>query len=100
MDKKEILKQLGDLPEEDYDEFVSIFYEETRGRLRLIAESLSTFDSPAIAKLAHGIKGSSANLRLVQISEIAKSLQEAAQANNQTQVLSSFEQLRSLIPEA
>ena len=100
MDKKEILKQLGDIPEEDYDEFVSIFYEESRGRLKLIAASLSPFDSPAIAKLAHGIKGSSANLRLIQISEIAKSLQDAAQANNQTQVINSFEQLRSLIPEA
>ena len=100
MDKNEILKQLGDIPEETYDEFVLIFYEETRGRLKLIAEEMATFNCPAIAKLAHGIKGSAANLRLIQIQEVAKCLQEAAESNNQIQVSKFFELLRSLIPEA
>ena len=100
MDKKEILRQLGDIPEEDYDEFVLIFYEETRDRLKLITEEMAALNCSAIAKLAHGIKGSSANLRLIQIQEVAKCLQEAAESNNQIQVSKSFELLRSLIPEA
>jgi len=33
MDKQEILKQLGDIPEEIYDGIVQSFYEETRDRI-------------------------------------------------------------------
>lgn len=100
MDKDEILKQLNGIPEDVYDEIVLGFYEETRGRLKDISEAIGVFDQSALVRLAHGIKGSAANLRLVHIQEIAETLQKAAESNDQAQVIKSFELLKSLVPAA
>ncbi|MBF0503649.1 MAG: Hpt domain-containing protein [Candidatus Omnitrophica bacterium] len=98
MDKKEILNELGGLPEDVYDELVLIFWDETRGRLKDMTQAVLAHDWTAVDRLAHGIKGSAANLRLTTIRDVAKEMQEAAKANDQPQVSRLFEFLKSLIP--
>jgi len=98
MDKKEILKQLGDIPESVYDEIVLGFYDETRSRLKLISEAIDSSNWSVIDKLAHSIKGSSANLRLISIQKIAESLQEAVRLNNHELIKENFENLKTLVP--
>ena len=98
-ENKEILKQLGDIPEDIYDEIVHGFYEETRERLKLISEYISSLNWSAIARAAHGIKGSSANLRLFEIQAIAEGLQGAAESNDPDMVKKLADQLKPLIPD-
>ena len=98
MDKKDILKQLGDMPEEIYDEIVRGFYDETRGHLEKISKAIAAADWTTIDREAHGIKGSSANLRLSQISEAAKSMQDAAKTLDLSETIKLYELLNTLIP--
>ena len=98
MDKKEILTQLGGISEAVYNKIVLAFCEETHDRLKNIADAIDTANWLAVEKLAHGIKGSAANLRLIQIQEAAQCLQEAAKSNDHIKVSKSFELLKSLVP--
>ena len=91
MDKKDILSQLGDMPQEVYDQIACIFYDETRDRLKVMAQAAGAGNWPMIAKIAHSIKGSAANLRLIQIQEAAQGLQDCAQANDRVRVNKSLE---------
>ena len=100
MDKKEILKDLRGIPEDVYDMIVLTFYEETRGHLKELALAVEASNWTAIRSLAHGIKGSAANLRLFQIQHAAQSLQDASKLNDHEQVVKLFELLKSLVADA
>jgi len=98
MDKQEILKEMGGIPEEVYDDIVKSFYDEARGILQIVSKSISNSDYPTVAKLTHGIKGSAANLYLTQIQEAAKCMEVAAKAANAEDVRKYLQDLVSLIP--
>ena len=95
--KEEILKSMGGIPEEVYDAIVVSFYEEAKGRVETISNAMKSNDFDTIAKAAHGIKGSAANLRLTQIQDNAKALEHAAKSSNAVDVAKWQEQLTRLI---
>ena len=95
--KEEILKAMGGIPEEVYDAIVVSFYEEARARVATIAKAIESNDFDTIARAAHGIKGSAANLRLISIQDTAKALEYAAKSSNQADISKWQEQLVRLM---
>ncbi len=87
-DKQRILKELGDLPEEVYDELVEMFIAQARPQIAEIRECLTKKDLPRIAFLAHTVKGTSANLRIAPIFEAAKTLEAEVKADARSEVIS------------
>ena len=96
--KQEILKIMGDIPEDVYDDIVVSFYEEARERLKAIKSSIGSNNFEGVAQGAHAIKGSGGNLYLTEIQAAAKSLEDAARAKNTNGVVQCLDQLTRLIP--
>ena len=96
--KQEILKAMGDIPEEIYDTIVASFYQETTSRLLMVEQSLNNNDMKEIALAAHAIKGAAANLHLTPIYESAKALEMAAKIHHSEEVSRHLAQLKTLIP--
>ena len=76
--KEQILEELGGLPEELYDELVASFIENAQNQFIELEKAISGNDSVSISKIAHSLKGSSANLRLGNIQELASFVEKSA----------------------
>ena len=96
--KEEILKIMGGIPEEAYDAIVLVFYQEARQRLAGIKLAIESNNLEGVSQGAHAIKGSAGNLRLMQIQDMAKSLEDAAKAKNAAGMILCQEELLRLIP--
>jgi len=80
MNCKELAQRLG-LEEEEYLELLELFVETTGSNLAKLQGGLDASDSRQVLEAAHTIKGSSANLGLMEISEAAKGIEEKARQN-------------------
>ena len=81
MNCKELAENLG-LEEEEYLELLELFVETTASNLERLQSGLATGDSGQVSEAAHTIKGSSANLGLLDIAESAKGIEERARHNS------------------
>jgi HPt (histidine-containing phosphotransfer) domain-containing protein len=81
VDTKEIAGILG-ISEAHIPLLVGAFLDESKDILAKLLESVSSNNYPDIALHSHSIKGSSANLRLNDISECALGLEHAAKASD------------------
>ncbi len=75
VDKMKILEELGDLPEEMYDELVADYVSLMKGKIGELQELLDRKDYDEFGNLAHFIKGASVNLRLPGPQEHARILE-------------------------
>ena len=78
LNKEEILKELGDLPEEMYDEIVLDFITQANEEIISMKEALNNNDFDSVSKIAHSIKGSSGNLRIYDVQLISRSIETEA----------------------
>jgi len=85
--KQRILDDLGGIPEAVYDELLNDLIKQVRDNLAELNKSLPGEDFDSISKIAHTIKGSSANLRMTKISEAAKALEISAKEEKDKQTL-------------
>lgn len=81
MKHKEFAERLG-LEEEEYLELLELFVETTGSNLVKLQGGLDACDSRQVLEAAHTIKGSSANLGLAAIAEVAKEVEEKARQNS------------------
>ena len=81
MNCKELAENLG-LEEEEYLELLELFVETTASNLDRLQSGLAEGDSGEVSEAARTIKGSSANLGLMEIAESAKGIEEMARRNN------------------
>ena len=81
MNCKELADNLG-LEEEEYLELLELFVETTASNLDRLQSGITEGDSGEVSEAAHTIKGSSANLGLMDIAESAKGIEERARQNN------------------
>ncbi|NLO92325.1 MAG: Hpt domain-containing protein [Elusimicrobia bacterium] len=77
MEKKQILAELGDIPERVYDELVVEAFEQGRRQVAEIQKRCAGKDLACAAAVAHSIKGCFANLRLPEISDAAREVESA-----------------------
>ena len=80
MECKELADNLG-LDESECIELMELFVETTASNLEKLQNGLAVGESGQVAEAAHTIKGSSANLGLMEISEAAKGIEEKARQN-------------------
>ena len=98
MNCKELAENLG-LEEKEYLELLELFVETTASNLDRLQSGLAEGDSGEVSEAAHTIKGSSANLGLMEIAESAKGIEERARQNNLEGAAGAIETIRGLVAE-
>ncbi len=78
LEKKKILAELGDIPEEVYDDLARVFIGQLSNRVPELAQAVQTGDREALKKMAHTLKGTSGNLRLHKVYGITVELNDIA----------------------
>jgi HPt (histidine-containing phosphotransfer) domain-containing protein len=82
---------------EDVEMLIEVFLESTEESLGLLKTAIQNNDLEEIFKSAHAIKGSSANLTLVNISNIAKEIEKDARDGNYINYIEKYEILNTMI---
>jgi len=80
MERREKLRaceELGDIPEQAYDELLRLHADTTREQVASLTAAFERGDLKSVRELAHAIKGASANLRLDSLTRVAKAVEEA-----------------------
>ena len=97
--KEEWMQRMVDMlgvDPEDIMEVAEMFYDEIDDELASIRSAYEEGDIETLSRLAHGLKGSSANMGFESISELAKKLEIEAKAG----AVISFDAQLQLIAEA
>jgi|GEM_PF-3236475 len=81
-EKKRILDELGNIPEELYNELVDCFLADIPKKIEQLKTAIQNGNYKSIKAVSHGIKGVSANLRLDKLYELSREL-ELAGSNNE-----------------
>ena len=81
MEIKELSENIG-LEEDEYLEIVELFLETTKTDLEKLGSGIHNDDTHQVVEAAHSIKGASANLGLMEISEVAKKVERKARQNS------------------
>ncbi len=98
IDLQEIAKRL-DFDLEDVEMLFEVFLETVHENLQLLKTAIKDNDMENIFKSAHSIKGSSANLTLYTISNIAKEIEQSARNMQRIDYENRYEMLCRLVEE-
>ncbi|MCK5110384.1 MAG: Hpt domain-containing protein [Arcobacteraceae bacterium] len=82
---------------EDVEMLIEVFLDGANESLSSLKIAIDENNLEQIFKLAHAIKGSSANLLLNNISNIAKEMEHEAREGNEINYLEKFEILKKMI---
>jgi len=85
-DKQTALKKLG-ISEEMYDELTRMFIAQTEPVLKNLDDFIRLKDFGQIARLAHSINGSAANLRIEEIRGLAENIDLQAKENKDIKMI-------------
>ena len=80
----ELAKNLG-LEEEEYLELIELFIETSMSDLNKLHSAIEEGSAEKAVKAAHSLKGAAINLGLIELSEIAKQIEEKAH-NDQLEI--------------
>ena len=81
MSLKELAQELGLEPDE-IRELLAIFIETSESDIDRLQQAIVEGDAKRVADAAHSIKGASANLGFIDISSVAKNLEQNARENS------------------
>jgi PAS domain S-box-containing protein len=76
-----LAEQVG-LEEKDYREMLGLFFQQVDLDVKILEESWASGEMLQLGRTAHGLKGSSANLRLMEIYEAAGRLERLGKEND------------------
>lgn len=79
---KRMVNETG-IEEYDADKLYRIFFETFNEKLKQFENAIEQKDFAVVQKLAHKLKGTSGNLRLDQINELASRVEETAQKGDE-----------------
>ena len=82
---------------EDVEMLLGVFLESTKDLLVSLKSAIENNDYENIIQASHSIKGSAANLTLMDISEIAKEIETSARNNLEIDYQAKFDSLEKLI---
>jgi HPt (histidine-containing phosphotransfer) domain-containing protein len=74
---------------------VEVFFESTPESMEALRKAIETSDAKAIARWAHTLKGSAANIGGMRLSEIAREINQAAEAGNLDALSEQFSRLEA-----
>ncbi len=93
MDIKALAENLG-LEEEEYLELADLLVDTGMDDLSKIESGIESGDLEAAAKAAHSLKGASGNLGMMDIYELAKTVEAGLQNNNAASVEAPLQEIR------
>jgi len=93
MDIKALAENLG-LEEDEYLELVDLLVDTGMVDLSNMESAIAAGDTDAAAKAAHSIKGASGNLGIMDIYEVAKTIEAGLRNNNVASVLNQLKEVR------
>lgn len=93
----EALAQALEFDIEDVTILVELFVENAQVSLANIEDAIENSDILTIQNEAHAIKGSAANLMLVDVQDMARDMENAARENRKINYLSLFSQIEEKI---
>jgi len=96
LDIQKIADEL-DFDLEDVEMLLEVFLEGAEESLENLKNAIDTNDFDEIFNTAHAIKGSSANLTLMDISNLAKDIETNAREKNAINYLEKYELLKIMI---
>jgi HPt (histidine-containing phosphotransfer) domain-containing protein len=79
------LDRINDAADGDTDflrELVAVYLDDASAKLRELNQAIERRDSIQLGRMAHQLKGSSANMGAIGVSKIAKELETLGRANN------------------
>jgi HPt (histidine-containing phosphotransfer) domain-containing protein len=82
---------------EDVEMLLGVFLDSAESTLKKMREAIEKNDKEGLFHLAHSIKGSALNLRLTDISELAKEIEMRARNDEEYDYQSKYETLQKLI---
>ena len=81
MNFKEYAETLG-LEEDEFTELAELFLDTCVGDLAKLDAAVTDVDAEEVAKAAHSMKGAAGNLGFVELSDIAKTIENNARSGN------------------
>lgn len=72
----EALAELKDIMEDQFDILIDTFVADSEAKIALLANIIADADAEALRKTAHSLKGSSSNVCALQLSELARQLEQ------------------------
>ena len=85
-DKKQVLAEL-DIPEEFYKKLLTLFLEQAEEQILKLPALIQNKDFGKMADFFHLIKGAAANLRILEIQELAERLERVCEEEKNLQVI-------------
>lgn len=98
IDLQEIADKL-DFDLEDVEMLIEVFLEGTEESLSSLKSAIDENNLEEIYKSAHAIKGSAANLTLMEISDIAKEIELSSRQEQECDYMEKFKILQKLIED-
>ncbi|MEA3352656.1 MAG: Hpt domain-containing protein [Campylobacterota bacterium] len=96
IDLQKIAESL-DFDLEDIEMLMEVFLEGANESLAALKEAIDSNDMDGIYKSAHFLKGSSANLTLADISELAREIELNAREQNTIEYASKYNELKNMV---
>ena len=82
---EEMIEELREIMEEDFVELVSTYVSDSRKRIIDLGTAFNTVNHENVRNTAHTLKGSSANLGAIQLSNFCAELEELAKQERSTE---------------
>jgi len=96
VDLQKIADEL-DFDLEDIEMLMEVFLESSKDSLDELKGAIDSNDLETLFRSAHSIKGSAANLTLMEISDLAKEIEHSAKEQKDIDYQANYEKLKSLI---
>ena len=99
-EKQKILDELGGISEGDYDLLVKELILQSEKQIRELKEAIDGDNFERIAKIAHTIKGTSGNLRIYKLQELAEPLEfEAKEEKDKNAIAEGLKRIEVALEE-
>ncbi|MCW8931524.1 MAG: Hpt domain-containing protein [Gammaproteobacteria bacterium] len=89
------LNELKEIMEDDFDELISVFISDSQTQIKSLQEAINSSNSEDIRRIAHTLKGSSANLGINDLSESCRVLEHKAADNSLEDANELFEKIKT-----
>ena len=90
---EEMIEELKDLMEDDFPLLINTFIDDSNKRLVDLNSAIATNNANEVRELAHGFKGSSANLGIEKLSDISSELEAMGRDDELSGAESKFKEL-------
>lgn len=74
----DILNELKEIMEDDFDELIAVFISDGQAQIEKLQQEIGSGNADEVRRIAHTLKGSSANIGILDLSELCQELEYQA----------------------